>query len=203
MGLHRAGFEVTGVDINKQPHYPFKFMQGDALEADLEGFDLVWASPPCQKYTALKTMPKAKKHVDLIPATRAKLIGYGGLYVMENVVGAPLINPVMLCGTMFGLGYEGSDLRRHRLFESNELLLTMECRHGMRGQKESGRKRPRTVGVWGNAGGWSQRDGVQQFSTLERSIAMGIDWMNGTELSQAIPPAYSEFLGRQILKALA
>src|SRR3954463_6974935 len=93
MGLHRAGFDVTGYDIRPQPHYPFTFIQGDALEADLSEADFVWTSPPCQAHTALKTMHNAKAHADLIPATRAKLEAWGGLWVMENVVGAPMRNP--------------------------------------------------------------------------------------------------------------
>jgi DNA (cytosine-5)-methyltransferase 1 len=207
-GLSRAGFEVEGWDIVPQKNYPFQFHWGNALEAVLEGFDFVWASPPCQAHSALKTMPNAKNHLDLIPATRDKLEAWGGPWIIENVIGAPLRNPVMLCGTMFGLGTSNgqAELRRHRIFESPVNLMTMDCRHnaqmlcGVYGGH--GRDRRRTVGVWGHAGGSSVRDGVQQFSTEQRREAMGIDWMSGAELSQAIPPAYSEFLGRQIMRVL-
>jgi DNA (cytosine-5)-methyltransferase 1 len=213
VGLHRAGFEVVGFDINPQKHYPFEFHPADALSVDLTGFDFVWASPPCQAHTMLKTMPNAKAHFNLIPATRARLKSWGGLWIMENVYGAPLLPPsIMLCGTMFGLGVKDAELRRHRYFESSTTLLTLDCHHsrevvcgvygggGIRKDRKTGR--PRTVGVWGNAGGKSIRDGCQQFSTEERKIAMGIDWMTGHELSQSIPPAYSEFLGRQVMAIL-
>lgn len=208
MGLHRVGFEVVGVDNRPQPRYPFEFRLGDALEADLSGFDFVWASPPCQAHSALKSMPNAKHHEDLIPATRDKLKAWGGPWIIENVMGAPLNDPVMLCGTMFDLGTADgrAELRRHRIFESNVALLTMDCRHdaemvcGVYGGH--GRDRRRTVGVWGHAGGKSIRDGCQQFSTEQRREAMGISWMTGNELSQAIPPAYSEFLARQVIKTI-
>jgi DNA (cytosine-5)-methyltransferase 1 len=208
MGIHRAGFDVEGWDCKAMKRYPFMFHLGDALEADLSGFDFVWASPPCQAHSALKTMPNAKKHEDLIPATRAKLKAWGGPWIMENVAGAPLDNPLVLCGTMFGLGTADgkAELRRHRLFESNFALLTMDCRHnremvcGVYGGH--GRDRRRIVGFYGHAGGKSVRDGAQQFSTAQRREAMGIDWMSGDELSQAIPPAYSEFLARQIRKII-
>ena len=208
VGLHRAGFEVEGWDIVPQKHYPFKFHLGNALEADLTGFDFVWASPPCQTHSALKTMPNAKKHLDLIPDTRAKLEAWGGPWIIENVMGAPLRNPVMLCGTMFGLVTSDgqAELRRHRIFESPVTLMTMDCRHaapmvcGVYGGH--GRDRRRTIGVYGHAGGFSVRDGTHQFTTEQRREAMGIDWMTGNELAQAIPPAYSEFLGHQIIKLL-
>jgi len=220
MGLHKAGFDVEGWDIKPQKNYPFKFHLGDALQANLSGFEFVWASPPCQAHSSLKTMPNAKRHLDLIPQTRAKLNQWtdiwsrSGLWIIENVIGAPLVCPIMLCGTMFGLGVKDADLRRHRIFESNATLLTLNCQHrkdvacgvygggGIRKDRKTLNPRPRTVGVYGNAGGKSIRDGCQQFSTEERKIAMGIDWMSGKELSQAIPPAYSEFLGRQIIKII-
>lgn len=116
MGLHRAGLEVVGVDIEPQPSYPFTFIQGDALEFYLRGFDLVWASPPCQAYSTAMHATQAKKRegrLDLIPATRAKLQAAGIPYIIENVAGAPLASSrVMLCGSMFGLR-----VIRHRYFE--------------------------------------------------------------------------------------
>lgn len=230
MGLYQAGFEVEGWDINPQKHYPFKFHLGNALDADLSGFDFVWASPPCQAHSALKTMPNAKKHLDLIPETRSKLEAWGGPWIIENVMGAPLRNPVMLCGTMFGLGTADgrAELRRHRIFESPITLMTMDCRHnapmvcGVYGGHGRDRRRTigvygdsagisddrkekmrrRTIAVYGHAGGSSVRDETQQFTTEQRREAMGIDWMSGNELSQAIPPAYSEFLGRQIISVM-
>lgn len=102
MGISQAGFDVTGVDIEAQPEYPHRFVQGNALDADLSGYDFVWASPPCQCFTKYKNRrPKlAEKYKDLIVATREKLTDWGGYWIMENVVGAPLVNPVTLCGSM-------------------------------------------------------------------------------------------------------
>lgn len=190
MGLHRAGFEVVGVDIKPQPHFPFNFIHGDALEADLEGFDFIWASPPCQRHCDLNQMYNRKEHPDLIPPTRAKLIASRLPYIIENVEGAPLLNPVTLCGTMFGLGTESAELWRHRLFESNiSLQVDLKCRH---------RLKPRVIGVYGGHGRDRRRTvNTQDFSTDDRRKAMGIDWMNGTELSQAIPPIYSQYLAEQ------
>ena len=130
MGLHRAGFSVSGVNIEAQPRYPFAFTKGDALEADLSAVDFVWASPPCQAYTRmsrglLQSQGRARAHRHLIEATREKLIRWGGPYIIENVPGAPLRNPVMLCGSAFGLR-----VQRHRLFESNVMLLGHGCAHG-------------------------------------------------------------------------
>lgn len=206
------GFEVTGVDIKPQPRYPFEFRQGDALEADLSGFDLVWASPPCQAHTAMKTMHNAKSHPDLIPATRDKLEAWGGMWIMENVAGAPLRNPATLCGTMFGLGCGDAELRRHRLFESSFAFLIPECCHGLRaatlgvyGGHLRNRKRARTIGIYGEGVRDSVRKvdkGVEDFDVVQGREAMGIDWMTLAELCQAIPPAYSEFLGRQVMSAL-
>lgn len=205
MGLHRAGFEVVGVDIRPQPRYPFEFHQADALTFPLDGFDFVWASPPCQAHTAMKTMHNAKKHVDLIPETRARLKASGIPYVIENVVGAPLIDPFMLCGTMFGLGVENADLQRHRIFETSFFMWGVpECQHGARatigvyGGHVRNRKR-RTIGIYGEGARDSRRKfdkGVPDFTADQGREAMGIDWMTLAELSQAIPPAYSEFIGR-------
>lgn len=214
MGLHRAGFEVTGVDIVPRPRYPFNFIQGDALEADLSGYDLVWASPPCQAHTALKTMHNAKSHPDLIPPTRAKLKAWGGAWIMENVPGAPIGegNPVTLCGTMFGLGCGDAELRRHRLFECSFMVLAPECRHGERaevlgvyGGHLRNRRRARTIGIYGEGVRDSVRKvdkGVADFDVTQGREAMGIDWMTLAELCQAIPPAYSEYLARAYLATL-
>jgi DNA (cytosine-5)-methyltransferase 1 len=191
MGLHRAGFEVTGIDIKHQPRYPFQFIQGDAMEASLDGYDLVWASPPCQRYTMAQNAAKnANAHPDLIPATRAKLEEFGGPWIMENVVGAPLRNPAIICGLSLGL-----KVKRHRLFESNLLLLTPPCpRHDQNyfvifGQEVRSRRT-------GDAAGRKNK-------IAEGRKAMGIDWMTRAELSEAIPPAYSELLAKQVMSFLA
>jgi len=207
-GMQMAGFHVTGVDIKPQPRYcGDAFIQADALSVSLDGYDFVWSSPPCQAHTVLKKMWNAKPHVDLIPQTRAKLKAWGGPWIIENVVGAPLFSPVLLCGTMFNLGAGEAELRRHRLFESNCFLLGPECQHRLSrvvgvygGHGRDRRRRPKSVGVYGHSGGASRQG--QEFSVTERREAMGIDWMMGTELSQAIPPAYSQFLCQQILEQL-
>lgn len=200
-GLHDAGFDVVGVDIEPQPRYPFHFVQADALRPpfDLSEFDLIWASPPCQAHTAMRTMHNARKHVDLIPETRAMLRASGRLYIIENVMGAPLENPVTLCGTMFGLGVDGAELRRHRQFETNFFVMAPACNHGIRRD---------TIGVYGGhvrnrrRRPLSAHRGVADFSIDDGKAAMGIDWMTLGEMSQSIPPAYAEFLGRAARQAL-
>ncbi len=212
-GYQRAGFCVLGVDIKPQPHYAgCRFVQADAMTYPLDGFDVIHASPPCQAFTALKTMPNAKEHKSLIEETRQRLKETGKPYIMENVIGSPLIPSVILCGTMFGLGTGNADLWRHRIFETNfHIGLVQPCNHGLRSRvigvygghgRDRRRTKPLTCGVYGNAGGKSNRDGTQQFTTSERAEAMGIDWMTGTELSQAIPPAYTEWIGRQLMEYL-
>jgi DNA (cytosine-5)-methyltransferase 1 len=196
MGLARAGFDVTGIDINPQPHYPFAFIQGDALEADLSGFDLIWASPPCQGYSRLRAMHPGRGYPMLVDQTKALLQDVGVPYIIENVESAPLQDGsdlfgnhgVMLCGSMFGLGVQRGYLRRHRIFETSFPVCQPQCRHG----------RIRAVGVYGHGGHVGK---PRMLYRDEASKAMGIDWMNRDELSQAIPPAYSEFIGRQVLKS--
>jgi len=203
MGLHQAGFEVVGVDVRPQPRYPFEFHQTDALTFPLDGFDFIWASPPCQAHTAMKTMHNAKQHEDLIPATRDRLQASGIPYVIENVVGAPLVNPFMLCGTMFGLGVEDADLQRHRIFEASFFVgLLPKCNHGARATigvyGGHVRNRKRTIGIYGEGARDSRRKfdkGVPDFTAEQGRQAMGIDWMTLAELSQAIPPAYGKFIG--------
>jgi len=214
MGYYRAGFDVVGVDIKPQPHYPFRFVQGDALNppVDLSRFDAIHASPPCQAHSALKSMWNAREHLDLIEPTRAMLEGSGLPYVIENVPGAPLKHLTVLCGTSFGLGVGDAELRRHRLFETSFCIgLVPPCAHYSRGRvigfygghgRDRRRVKPATIGVYGHGGGSSKRDGTRQFNVAERREAMGIEWMTGAELSQAIPPAYTEFIGRQLLEAL-
>jgi DNA (cytosine-5)-methyltransferase 1 len=190
MGLHRAGFDVTGVDIRPQPRYPFRFWQGDATlisNKTLRSFDFVWASPPCQAFTAYKRRPNhVAPREDLISIIRDRLCDLGD-WVIENVPGAPLENPISLCGSMFGL-----DVRRHRIFETSFPILQPECQHS----KQMPRFKPATnrknlrktveVGVW-------------RIPLDVQQKAMGIDWMELEELSQAIPPAYSEYIGRAAL----
>jgi len=199
MGLHRAGFDVIGVDIKRQPYYPFRFVQGDALRPpfDISQFDFIWASPPCQAHTTLKTMHNAKEHADLIPQTRAMLEASGVLYVIENVPGAPLRSPIMLCGTMFGLGIPEAELRRHRNFETGPSYWSIPhapCRH-----------RKRTIGVYGGGHGVSlhrHAKGQPCFTADQERAAMGMDWVSVDALSQAIPPAYAECIGRAAMKII-
>lgn len=199
MGLHRAGFDVTGIDIRPQPRYPFRFVQGDALlpPLDLARFDFIWASPPCQAHTSLRTMHNAREHPDLIPETRAMLRASGVRYVIENVIGAPLHNPIVLCGTMFGLGIPDAELRRHRQFETGPDYWSFPhnpCRH-----------RKRTIGVYGGGHGVSlhrHAKGQPCFTADQEREAMGMSWATVDELSQAIPPAYSEAIGRAAKTAL-
>ncbi len=217
VGYARAGFEVEGVDIEAQPHYPFKFYLADALEFPLEGYDAYHASPPCQ-FASIMTrgrwQDRLGNHPNYIEIVKLLLKETGKPYVIENVPGAVqyLENPIMLCGTMFGLGTkEGNQLRRHRYFEAPSLVvLTPTCQHNRAsvigvygGGQHPNRRKPATIGVWGHAGGSSNRDGLIQFGTGARREAMGIDWMTGNELSEAIPPAYTEYIGKYLLKAIA
>jgi DNA (cytosine-5)-methyltransferase 1 len=201
-GYHRAGFEVVGVDIKPQPHYPFEFVQSHALavlrsvisKLSLNHFAAIHASPPCQAFTDLKDMHNAKQHKDLLTPTRELLEQTGLPYVIENVEGAPLREPLMLCGTMFGLGCDGAELWRHRLFETNWPLDLMlhPCGH---------RQKSRVIGVYGGHGrDRRRRVNTHDFSVEQRREAMGIGWMTGAELSQAIPPAYTELIGHQLMQ---
>lgn len=194
MGYSRAGFDVAGVDIRHQPRYPFDFIEGDALAylaRHGHEFDAIAASPPCQKYSVqTKQHRTGDAHPDLVAPTRDLLRVVGKPYVIENVPGAPLERPILLCGSMFGW----TRLRRHRLFESNVALLQLECRHGI--QRD-------VVSVTGNSGGSSKRDGGARFMDTDgwREL-MGIDWMTGRELAEAIPPAYTEFIGKQLMEVV-
>jgi DNA (cytosine-5)-methyltransferase 1 len=194
MGYYRAGFEVTGVDIRPQLHYPFEFHQADAMTYPLEGFDVIHASPPCQRYSVANNIWQ-HEHPDLIPKTRELLMASGLPYIIENVPGAPLRNPVMLCGLNFGL-----NVKRHRLFETSCFMLSPPCGahdgdwllvfgHTVLERGHVIRKTP--------AGNNITR---RKHTTTENGRkAMGIDWMNRDELSEAIPPAYTEFIGRQLM----
>jgi DNA (cytosine-5)-methyltransferase 1 len=205
MGYYRAGFEVVGVDINPQPRYPFAFIQHDALTIDprfIATFDAIHASPPCQGYTELKSAPGTKGAPKLIGQTRAKLDASGLPYIIENVEGAAseMLSPVILCGTMFGLTSEGCELRRHRLFESNISLSAPDCQH------TSGP----VVGVYGGHarvrsarhGGRGTRDAWPNGHKPVAAEAMGMGWATLAEMSEAIPPAYTQFIGEQMIASL-
>ena len=202
MGLHRAGFQVTGVDIEPQPRYPFDFVLGDALEyVEKHGheFDLIVAGPPCQAYSVTKGLSNGN-HPDLVGVTRHALQVTGKPYIIENVPGAPLINPIKLCGTMF----PGLRVIRHRLFECWPIVWFPPslCQH-------LGRRAPKRL-VDENGNGiihsFQHVDLLcvvgNNFKVADGRIAMGIDWMTGKELSQAIPPAYAEWLAKQIIKLI-
>jgi DNA (cytosine-5)-methyltransferase 1 len=203
-GYARAGFDVTGVDIAPQPHYPFAFVQADAMTYPLDGWDAIHASPPCQRYSSTRSIHNARadRHPDLLPAVRARLAGTECAWVIENVVGAPMSPMIKLCGTSFGLGVGDYELRRHRWFEvSGFWLLSLPCQHSRA-----------TIGVYGDhgrdarvitiAGHGPYRNGGRYFSLAERCAAMGIDWMSRDELDQAIPPAFTEYIGEQLADAI-
>lgn len=191
MGYHRAGFEVTGVDIKHGKRYPFKYLRLNVMElqpSDLAEYDLIHASPPCQTHSITRNLRiaqgKQTDKLDLIEPTRALLKASGKPYVIENVPGAPLFKPILLCGSAFNL-----KVRRHRLFESNVELKGTVCDH---------KKQGRPVGVYG-----SMRDEIPSGGKTAESIeqareAMGIDWMIWGELVEAIPPVYTEYIGRQV-----
>jgi len=188
MGYHRAGFEVVGVDIEPQPHYPFEFIQADALTVDLAGFDVIHASPPCQAFTAYRRRRGVGEgYPDLIEPIRRRLDAAGVPYVIENVAGAPLRDAIMLCGSAFGL-----DVQRHRYFESNVPLIAPACDHSVwtprfpPATNRTNLRRTVEVGVW-------------RIPLAVQQQAMGIDWLPLAQLTEAIPPAYTEHIGRQLV----
>ena len=176
-GYQLAGYEVVGVDYERQPRYAGDhFVLGHAIavmdvllcggtivdqhgcEFRLSDFDAVHASPPCQLFTSLKAMWNRREHPDLIAPTRELLQASGLPYVIENVPGAPLLHGVILCGSMFRLGCEGAELRRHRVFETSfPMMVPSSCVHGWSGRGSA------TVGVYGHAGGYSHR---QRWTTI-------------------------------------
>lgn len=199
-GYSNAGWEVVGVDAAPQMHYPFKFFRADALSflaAHAHEFDAFHASPPCQPHTILRNQVQVQNDdVEYIGEVRKALIATGKPYIMENVIGAPLHQPVTMCGTMFGLGAEVDgewwELRRHRVFESNRMLSTPgPCEHRSR----------RVVSINGKPGGSSRRRNHRLASAHDWRVSMQIDWMSTRELAQAIPPAFTEHLGRQLAHA--
>lgn len=200
MGYHRAGFEVVGVDMSPQPRYPFAFVQADALSLDMRfirSFDAIHASPPCQRFSDLaKRNGNADAWPDLVGPIRDLLVASGLPYIIENVEGAPLIDPVMLCGTMF------PELRviRHRLFESNILLTAPP--HGKHPLVFTHDKRKAHYGKLNEWTSPVQVTGGGNCSKAAAADAMGIDWMTKNELNEAIPPAFTEHLGRQLMAHL-
>lgn len=204
VGYHRAGFDVTGVDNDPQPRYPFRFYQADALEfVALYGhlFNVIHASPPCQLYSGFRAITIARfgsvktDPPDLVDVTRQVLIETGKPWIIENVQGSPVLTQVIVCAASLGLPH----LARHRHFESSVLLFVPKCSH---------RKNEYTIGIYG-----ARPDGrrvsykhhrlVRVANSLdEASREMGIDWMEWHEITQAIPPAYTEYLGRQLIRAV-
>ena len=198
MGYHRAGFEVVGVDIKPQPRYPFEFHQADAMTFPLDGFDAVHASPPCQAYSDLaKRNGNADAHPRLIEAVRRRLsYASARVAVIENVEGAPLVNPARLCGTMF----PGLRVLRHRLFESNVAI--PEPRHAQHPLVFTHDKRKAHYGQLDERTAFVSVNGGGNCSVAAARDAMGIAWMTKDELNEAIPPAYTEWVGRALLAAI-
>lgn len=204
MGYHRAGFEVVGVDINRQPRYPFEHHVGDAVAFIRDHgheFDVIHASPPCQRYSHGTVAGHAHKHPDLIGPTRDAILATGRRYVIENVPRSPLHDPLVLCGSMFDLTATDDDgtplrLERHRHFESNVLLYPPRpCTHD------------RSVRVAGSYGGARRekdearliRKGGYVPSAKVQQRLLGIDWMTEAGMYQSIPPAYTQWIGGLVL----
>ncbi len=221
-GYNRAGFDVVGVDIKPQPRYPFEFVQAEALTTlrhlmgggrirvlplddaapvySLADFDAIHASPPCQRYTVGAAIhDSAGDHPDLVAECRRLLEATGRPWVIENVPNAPLRRPLVLCGLMFGL-----KVIRHRLFESSFLMMQPEHRRHLKDLSTG----TLTAKRGGTGNGYSTgAHGLvcvagNNFVREAGAAAMGIDWMTRKELAQAIPPAYTEFVGKNLLAAL-
>lgn len=200
VGYWLAGYCPRGVDINPQKNYPFAFIQMDALKFLRQLMlglwprsSLIHTSPPCQAYSISRNNGCHKEAPKMIENTRSLLRAIGIPYVIENVFGAPLENAIQICGASFGLGVSGFDLNRHRYFETSLAMLSMPCQH----------KKGRTIGVYGNGtNSWHRKKFGRCITVDEMRQAMGIDWMTRSELSQAIPPAYTEYIGKQILKVI-
>jgi len=193
MGYYKAGFEVTGVDVSPQSTYPFEFVQDDAfayLKLNGHKFDVIHASPPCQGYSNLTPIKNRASHVKLIVQVREALLGYK--YVIENVAGAKadLINPLMLCGSMFGLL-----CYRHRFFESSiSIQAPAGCNHNFIPLLVT------TASVASRK--LRQKIGIPPKTVLNAPQAYGIDWMKFSGLKEAIPPAYTEYIGKQLIEVL-
>jgi len=196
-GYAAAGFEVHGVDLKHGKRYPYIYLRAnvlDVLQDDnfIQQFDVIHASPPCQTHSITQHLRNAQgkttSKIDLIPQTRAALIASGKPYIIENVPGSPLINPVQLCGSSFNL-----KVRRHRLFESNMPITGTGCNHKAQG---------RPIGVYGSLNDQIPNGGRTAVNITEARQAMGIDWAIWTELVEAIPPVYTDYLGAQIVSWL-
>lgn len=221
-GYHRAGFDVFGVDIDPQPRYPFDFYQADAIDfldrlIESESwvlYDAIHASPPCQAHSDLQKQNK-RDYPDFIAATRERLVKIGLPYIIENVDGAPLIDPVKLCGAGIaqdipGVQYAAPGVRqfpelrviRHRLFESNVPLVGTPCppKHPLVFTHD---KRKPHYGRLDQMTDFVQVTGGGNCSVAAAKDAMGIDWMIKRELNEALPPAYTEYLGRQLIDFLS
>jgi DNA (cytosine-5)-methyltransferase 1 len=196
-GYAAAGFEVHGVDLKHGKRYPYIYLRADVLDVlrddnFIQQFDVIHASPPCQTHSITQHLRNAQgkttSKVDLIPQTRAALIASGKPYIIENVPGSPLINPVQLCGSSFNL-----KVRRHRLFESNMPIKGTGCNHKAQG---------RPIGVYGSLNDQIPNGGRTAVNITEARQSMGIDWAIWTELVEAIPPVYTDYLGAQIVSWL-
>lgn len=189
MGYHRAGFEVVGVDIEPQPHYPFEFHQADALDYPLDGYDAIHASPPCQGYSRMNRIIQ-RDYPMLIEKVRARLVEACVPYVIENVEGAPLVDALTLCGTAFGL-----PVRRHRLFEVRPLpavlLPACTCRDGV--------ATGRLIGARARGPKPPNRRVPPPRSDSAMRTAIGVEWMTVLEAMQAIPPTYTEWIGTALI----
>lgn len=194
MGLHRAwpSANITGVDIVPQKNYPFTFALADALEYPLADFDFIWASPPCQHYStaAISHRKNGREYKDLIAATRAKLNASGIPWVIENVISAPIRKDIVLCGSHFGL-----KVVRHRAFElwNGQTVAMPPCHHADDVVTVCGHGTPAWVMKQRRERGYKENPPI-----AEKRNAMGIHWTNRNELSQAIPPAYSQFIANLI-----
>lgn len=188
-GYHRAGFEVVGVDISPQKNYPFEFHQADALEFVKEHgheFDAIHASPPYQRHSAMSNCRPglAETYPDLVAPIRDLLVASGKPWVIENVPGSPLNNPITLCGHMFGL-----KLYRHRLFETSFEVTAPEHPKHLIPASRAGHWKPGTI--------MSVSGHIAPIAVARE--AMGIDWMNREELSESIPPVFTDFIGSRML----
>ncbi len=193
-GYQDAGFYVVGVDINPQPRYiGDEFIQADVMDyINTRGwwvdFDAIHASPPCQAFSVSTPSERRHLHPDYIAGVRYVLAASPLHYIIENVPQAPLLNPIILCGSMFGL-----KVRRHRKFESSLVLTTLPCRHKEQGQP---------VGVYGGGTGTGQQRGRKVMHNHEAMEVMEMPWANRKECNEAIPPRYTEFLGRQLIERI-
>ena len=191
MGYHQAGFDVVGVDVEPMPRYPFEFHQANAMTYPLDGFDAIHASPPCQAYSMASQSQRnaGKEYPDLLAPTRDRLMAHGVPWVIENVPGAPMRPDFQICGCMVGL-----ELRRERWFETSWAGFAMSPPHHHPGP---------VVSVVGHGTpSWVREQLGYNPTIADYRAAMGIVWMNRNELSQAIPPAYTRFIGEQLLDVL-